>query len=243
MHKLNLHKTPNTSYSVPASTSQSSLVNGATTSSSSEKQSSDLLLGKQAGFTIVELMIATMVFSVILMVITVGVMYFTRNYYKGVYASMTQNAARDISDAVAQAVQFGSDDPIEYKYGSTTNNYFCAGGYVFVFKLGEQYIVNSGTTGMYMQPMSGNCDNSVLHPSSTALAQRRQLLGDRMRVTYLNFEGANGLYTFDVRVAYGDDDLLSDNTGLGSDLQCNLGSGREYCAVAQYTSSVRQRKT
>lgn len=191
---------------------------------------------KQAGFTIVELMIATTVFSVILVVITVGVMYFTRSYYKGVYAGMTQKSARDISDAVSQAVQFGTGQPTEYKYGITPQNYFCAGGYVFVFNLGEQYL--GATTGMYMQPMpSGGC----AVPGNTT--GRRQLLGTHMRVTYLNFTGVGGLYTLDVRVAYGDTTLLSDSTGKGADLHCKTDVGSQYCAVATYTTSVSQRKT
>lgn len=198
---------------------------------------------KQAGFTIVELMIATMVFSVILVTITVGVMYFTHSYYKGVYAGMTQNAARDISDAVTQAVQFGTGEPTAIS--TTTHSYFCAGGYVFVYKVGEQYIASDTTaTGMYMQPMTGNCDDSVTSPSPAASAQRRQLLGDRMRVTYLSLTGAGGLYTLDIKVAYGDTDLLSDPTrGIGADIQCNIGTGSEYCAIARYTTSVSQRKT
>ena len=200
---------------------------------------------KQAGFTIVELMIATMVFSVILVVITVGVMYFTRSYYKGVYAGMTQSAARDITDAVTQAVQFGTGEPTGYTdSGSDTSGYFCAGGYVFVFDLGKQYDVNdSGTIGMYMQPMTmSTCALSKEAPA-TAAAPRRQLLGNHMRITFLKFDGADGLYSLDLKVAYGDNDLLSSNDGKGAELQCNIGSGSEYCAVARYTTSIRQRKT
>lgn len=196
---------------------------------------------KQAGFTIVELMIATMVFSVILVVITVGVMYFTRSYYKGVYASMTQNAARDIADSVAHAVQFGTGDPTTYTYhdGDSGSKWFCAGGYVFVFNLGQQYKVgDAGTTGMYMQPMS---NAGCVVPAGTT--DRRQLLGDRMRVAFLDFTGGNGLYTLDLKVTYGDSDLLSNDSGLGPNLQCKLSTGSEYCAVARYTTSMRIRKT
>jgi len=46
----------------------------------------------QSGFTLVELMIATMVFSVILLVITYGVVRFTNSYYKGLNSSTTNSA-------------------------------------------------------------------------------------------------------------------------------------------------------
>jgi len=192
---------------------------------------------KQAGFTIVELMIATTVFSVILVTITVGVMYFTHSYYKGVYSGMTQNVARDISDSVAQAVQFGTGDPTVVTV-DPTQSYFCAGGYVFVFKQGQQYDQDhpGATIGMYMQPMDGDCG----HSATVVTSPRRQLLGDRMRVTFLRFEKVDGLYKLDIKVAYGDDDLLQ---GTDADVQCNIGTGSEYCAVARYTTSVSQRKT
>src|SRR5262249_25193419 len=61
---------------------------------------------RQAGFTIVELMVATLVFSTILIVITYGVLSFTRAYYNGVTNSTTQDTARNIISTISQAVEF-----------------------------------------------------------------------------------------------------------------------------------------
>ena len=61
-----------------------------------------------AGFTIIELLVATAVFSVILIVITSGIMLFTSNYYKGVNQSNTQAVARSIINNISQAIQFSA---------------------------------------------------------------------------------------------------------------------------------------
>lgn len=59
-----------------------------------------------AGFTIIELLIATLIFSLVLLLVTAGVMQFTRQYYKGVISSNTQNTARAIIDDVTRSIQF-----------------------------------------------------------------------------------------------------------------------------------------
>lgn len=61
-----------------------------------------------AGFTIIELLIATLIFSLVLILVTTGVMQFTRQYYKGVISSSTQNTARAIIDDVTRTIQFNT---------------------------------------------------------------------------------------------------------------------------------------
>lgn len=57
-----------------------------------------------AGFTIVELMIATVVFSVILILITTGIIQIGKAYYKGIIGSRTQETARKITDEVGRSI-------------------------------------------------------------------------------------------------------------------------------------------
>src|SRR6185369_9199416 len=106
---------------------------------------------RQAGFTIVELMIATLVFSLVLIVITVGVLHFTNTYYKGVNNSATQTAAQNAIDTISQSIQFtmsgsaGTDD--------APAGVFCAGSRLFLYTAGKQYTggTPSGTNwGLYM---------------------------------------------------------------------------------------------
>ena len=61
---------------------------------------------KNSGFTIIELMIATSVFAVVLVVAASGILAIGMLYYKGVTSSRTQEAARSISNTIANTIQF-----------------------------------------------------------------------------------------------------------------------------------------
>ncbi len=197
------------------------------------KTSNKTQLGHSKGFTIVELMIATMVFSTILVAISIGVMYFTRSYYKGVYESSTQNAARNVAESITKAIQFnGSENNVVLPTidTATGKNYLCAGGYIFVYQQGQKY-TGSGTTGFYTQPLTGNCMS--VPPASN----QQQLLGKNMRIASITMNGsAAASYTVTVTVAYGDDDVLSATEG--SNIACITGSGSEYCAVSTVTATA-----
>lgn len=177
----------------------------------------------QTGFTIVELMIATMVFSTIMVVITFGVIHFTSGYYKGLNSSTTQNTARNIIDTISQAVQFSGTtiQPNSTDSGSGIS-YFCANNKIYLYKLGTQFMgtTNSTTPGLYVISEQNGC---VIAPVGAGLfTGGTQLLSKHMRIAGLSvtknadFDQA---YTIDIRLAYssgGDpahdgDDLLCSN--------------------------------
>lgn len=202
---------------------------------------------EEQGFTIVELMIATLVFSVILTVITVGVISFTNRYYKGVNSSTTQNTAQSIADTIDQAIQFGSSD-ITPTTGAT--DYFCAGGYAFTYKNAGARYDGSSPGGLYMAPMNGTC--------SAVTTGGKQLLSKNMRLTELSVTPFSGekLYKVSVGVAFGEDDQFCSPTitpgkcgttsnlaafwGVG-DIQCRTGAGSQYCATSKLTTVVDRR--
>jgi prepilin-type N-terminal cleavage/methylation domain-containing protein len=65
------------------------------------------MIRRQDGFTVVELLIATVVFTMVLLVITSGVTHFTHAYYKGVHQSSTQTTSRNVINTIAQNIQYG----------------------------------------------------------------------------------------------------------------------------------------
>lgn len=204
---------------------------------------------EQAGFTIIELMIATLVFSVILTVITIGVISFTNHYYKGVNISATQNTARGIVDSISQAIQFGTA-PVQPT--SPATSYFCAGGYVFTYaNTGTMY--TGSQTGLYMSPMGSTCQ-----PAAAPFSGGKQLLAKNMRLTNISVtpvgSSADRLYAISVSVAYGPDDLLCSVSQPGtcdgstamvfwpvSDVSCRSIVGSQYCAVSTLKTTVEQR--
>ena len=203
----------------------------------------------QQGFTIVELMIATMVFSVILIVITIGVLHFSNDYYRGVNSSTTQNIARGVTDTVTQALQFsggGLNGP-----GGSPSGYYCIGNQRFQYTLGVK--LPSASHGLYQ----------VTDPLCAAAvpAGGHELLQAHMRL--VNFSivpvvGTTQLFTVTIKIAYGDDDLLcaptsvpgSCNSGAANlpnfiqpDLRCRIQAGSQFCSVSTLITTVQQRVT
>src|SRR5690606_22524615 len=87
----------------------------------------------QKGFTIVELMIATSVFSVVLLLCTYGLLAIGRSYYKGVTISRTQETARLIVDDVAEAIQFNGGAVVLNPAGRM----YCIGSRRYSYALNE----------------------------------------------------------------------------------------------------------
>jgi len=224
---------------------------------------------RQAGFTIVELMIATLVFSMVLLVITVGVLHFTNSYYKGVNSSATQTAAQNAIDTISQTVQFSSNTPSAGTpaTGAGTDGNFCVGSKLFLYTLGKEYGTAApavGNWGLYMidNPNTASCVGSGLTPAQ--LANGVELLAANMRVTNLSVANSNpttNLWQIALGIAYGDADLLCNtsqngNTGgcspgdqtsaatanvSGADIACKSQTGSQFCSVAALSTVAQQR--
>ncbi len=214
-------------------------------------------IDRQEGFTVVELMVATLIFSVILTVITMGVLSFSNRYYKAVNASTTQNTTRTVIDTITQAIQFGSAQVVP---SDPSKTYFCAGGNVFMFDdIPTKYTGVDSQMGLYMTPMDGE----ILAGSSCHSQDRsggRQLLGENMRLTNLSVAmTAPNVYKVSIAVAYGDTELLcapslaSKCTAAANyaevdfrdrpDTTCKPFAGSQFCAASSMTTMVSKRLT
>lgn len=224
--------------------------------------------GRQAGFTIIELMIATLVFSIILITITAGILSFTRQYYRGVIASKTQDTARAIVDDVTRAIQFNTGDKSDLLVPivSDSNGYCIGTSKRYSFALGRQ-LTDSGTLvgkqshhALISDNISG-CSPStyaldVTSANFTGLTNPRELLGEHMRLAKFTIQSSSDFYTITVRVVYGDDDLLcSPNPSFANDctdtnqsthldqpdLTCKLITGSQFCAASELSTTVKKR--
>ncbi len=181
----------------------------------------------ERGFTIIELMIAMMVFSVILLVVTAGIMRFTKQYYKGVISGQTQNTARAIIDDLTRSIQFNGGNVTPLKTNAsdpatTPPRGYCIGNNkMYSFRKGYQVKDNGALTGL--QSRHGLVSESVSGCSSASLARdtvtlplaltgtnSREMLGNNMRLGRLSIEsgGVPSLYVLSVKVLYGDNELL-----------------------------------
>ncbi len=204
------------------------------------------------GFTIIELLIATLVFSMVLILITVGVLSFTKSYYRGVNQSNTQSAARTILENVTQAIQFSGDAVTAPLAVTNDSRGFCIGNQRYSFLPGKQLWDDGApdpalnrTSHALLLDKPGNCAGlPALDVQGPAASTGTELLQPRMRLSKLEVERipATELYRVTIRVVYGDDDLLNNPTGADASCKVSI-SGSQYCAQAELTATVKKRIT
>lgn len=174
------------------------------------------------GFTIIELLIATVTFSVILLIVSGAIIQFSRVYYRGVITSKTQEVARSVVDEVARTAQFSS-------YLDSVDGVYCLGDRRFRYVLNQ---VRTETNRVLISDVSlANCNPDISENSD----DDRELLADNMQLLDFKVED-KGVNQFDVSVtvAYG--------TDVNEDGTCPaLSLGGQYCAVSTVKSTVTKR--
>lgn len=200
------------------------------------------------GFTVIELMIATMVFGVVLLFVTVAILQFTRVYYKGVTQANTQDTTRTLVDNITQAIQFNggtitaTPPPV---YGATAA--FCVGNVQYTYLIGKQMVDSTPTSSqtwhsVVSRDLGGCVAGSPTPPmnSQFTVSGARELLSPKMRLSKLAVTpiGSN-VYRVTVKVVFGDDDLLLNPTS--ADTKCRGQSGSQFCAVSEITTVVTKR--
>lgn len=206
------------------------------------------ILKRQAGFTILELMIATMVFSVILLVVAAGILSFTNQYIKGITSSNTQAVTRSIMADVAQTVQFsnGQVSPLD---GATTPPHYCVGSTAYYVSIGQK--VTAGQHGLVKD--TGSCDAGGI---DLTLPTQHEMLDKNMRVAEFAIKqvGSNSAQVT-ITVVAGDFDTFTDGTGnkltsetlppsgpfVWSTVHCKSGAGTQFCDVSRLTTFVQGR--
>lgn len=211
------------------------------------------------GFTIVELMVATMVFSVVLLLVTAGIIQVARVYYKGVTEANTQNAARSIIDNISQAIQFSGDDVSGTETSPTagTDYDFCLGNTHVSYKLGRQVKNNPSGGDQTWHAIVANNIPGCAGASPQTLNQQtisgRDLMPQDMRLSNLVVERVGtaqpAQYRVTVRVVYGDSDLLYSPSAptatdghARADASCRAQTaGTQFCAVSELSTVVVKR--
>lgn len=215
------------------------------------------------GFTLIELLIATSVFTMVLLLITTGVLQFSRQYYKGVIAGKTQDTARAIVDDVTRAIQLNPGTVYTLSPSGSARGY-CIGTVKRYSYILNSKIVDSGALGVrqsrhaLVADSTSGCSsgtNAVNAATVTNLpgVNAREMLGPNMRLSKFSITGGPNVYTVTVRVVYGDEDLLCSPTAPGScapngsfpaaktDLTCKGNIGGQFCAASELTTTVQKR--
>lgn len=148
---------------------------------------------KQSGFTILELMIATSVFSVILLVGSMMLLQIGKMYYRGVNSARAQEVSRNVVEDISRKIQFTpatiSSDTANF--GGVDVTSYCVGTtrYSFVTNLmvvAEGANPADGTVahGLWkdVNPDSSNNSCTALDIVTTQPASGEELLSENMRI-------------------------------------------------------------
>lgn len=200
---------------------------------------------KNSGFTLAELMIATSVFAVILLVGAAAFIQLGRSYYKGVTVTQTQEVAKQIMQNVSSNIRLSSSvSPVNSASGG--RQYYCIGGHRYSFKLFNLVDTsnhdNATKFGLIAdEPNGDGCGNPFDSPV-VALASPAELLANNMRLLAFSITpvgGSTTTYTVNVTVAFGADSVLSDPNSASAECQ-GTGSSTQFCAITRLSTVVYQ---
>jgi prepilin-type N-terminal cleavage/methylation domain-containing protein len=200
----------------------------------------------ESGFTIIELMIATSVLAVIILLVTVMITSIGNLYYKGVTQSQTQDTTRNIADQLSQDIELADSVPVV-----VTDTHIVPGKTLYALCVGTSrysYVIGEvlGTNGFQHivwrdKPSSPGCTPANLTmtdpPGGT---NGSELMGAKSQLSALvvNTPSGSSLSTITVGVVYGASDL---HTGSGTNTTCNGKVGDQFCASDALTVSAIQR--
>lgn len=211
-----------------------------------------------AGFTIIELMIALSILSLVLLLSTIGIVQIGKLYSKGMIQVNTQNAARNIMNNIASQIQLSGVVP-QFMAPSipSSSGAVCIGSKRYSFMVNHQLtkaptdhalwldVMNGSSTCLPITALSLTTSATPADSLNTSSPNNgSELLSTNMRLTDLDITSANGFYTITVSLAYGDDDLISYTPRSGATpavTTCKGGPGSEYCAIATLTQTIAPR--
>lgn len=222
---------------------------------------------KNNGFTIVEFLIASTVFTIVLVTALGLIVSFTRHFYKAVNSSTTQSGARTIITAVSNAIEFAPQDSIvtSASNNSTGVDSYCIGYTQFDYKLYAEQGYNSKNA---IWETNSAIPNGTCTTNSTPQSTSIILLSNNMRLINFNvspvaqdcLDQCN--YRVTAVVAYGNNSVLcntskyqncttngSDNASVtngwssltSSTTGCVQTVGTQFCDVASLTSTIGMR--
>jgi len=196
---------------------------------------------RQAGFTILELLIATSVFSMVLLLCATAVVQVGQIFYKGVTINRTQDTARKAADDIIQAIQFGTAGS-PFKSETITGNVhqLCLGNTRYTVTFNQSLGTDTGQAAHVVWKDRV----SIANCSTAALGNGQELLGQNMRVKDFSVTQQGDTWKVVVTIAYGKTDDLFIKNGDGSYNygQCIFrNQGGQFCAVSSITSYVAKR--
>jgi prepilin-type N-terminal cleavage/methylation domain-containing protein len=220
----------------------------------------------QTGFTIVELLIATTIFTMVLLIASYAIVHVGKLYYKGLITGRTQDMARQFGDEISQTIQFGPQcDTVQcfmrentagVPFSSGTQNITvrsrCLGSnrysYVLEKPMGTGSLEARHVLWRDRVPddylTCAPLDLTQVTPSDTfTLSPGADLLASKMRIPVFNVTGGS-LWNIEFVISHGDSvDLFEAATAsVPAFTRCvGIRASGQFCAVAGYSTTVTKR--
>ncbi len=208
------------------------------------------------GFTIIELTVATAIFSLVFLLASAGILYIARLYYRGVSQVRVQDAARTVADEIGETLRYSTGlfaNPLTVTGPDIPANNpahvgaFCIGSQRYMYAI-DRKVTDAGSNdankekrhGLWIDQPASCSDETALLDNDTPTPSGRELLGEDMRLTRLEVIQLpiTGAYQVNVGVAYGDEDLLETD---GAYKKCKVGPGSEFCATSNVSVTINRR--
>lgn len=208
---------------------------------------------RAGGFTIVELLLATAIFSTVLMVVIAGFLQIGRLFYKGVALTNTQQVARQIVNNVSNDVRYNNAVTL-HKSDIVPDNdvfYLCIGNVRYTYHLYHLVAAtdsfsgaNNKDYGILRDTLSGStgCDDPY-KSGDVAFNDPKELLSANMRLNDFSVSSLSGGQVYDiiVDVVSGDDNSVDpvDKDFPNGPQKCDANlKNSQYCAQSKLTTSI-----
>lgn len=217
------------------------------------------------GFTIIELMFSTVIFSFILLLSLAALLQIGKLYYKGVTTAQTQQAARNIMDELTQSIQLSAGGvnfppgPIgpNIAAGNAATGVFCIGDTRYNYAIDRKLTETSPSSSnkeiyhAFWADKLSKCSSLASIPTlsltttSPGGIDGRELLGAHMRVLRLDISrpiaGNDEVWKLDLTVGYGDEDLFTYDSGTNRKYCKTAQAGTQFCATSELSTIVSRR--
>lgn len=216
----------------------------------------------QQGFTVLELIIATVIFSVIMLLSSSAMIKLSQQFQKGFTQSQTQETARNMGEAIARNIQYSSMPPRQLwpipADPNAMEQVWCIADRRYIFIRGKQLGPDPITqTPSVAVRQNQGCGGAAVSPAGyVPVGGDEELVGQDMRLADLRIEqGENDrVWSVRLRLVKGDNDLVCSPGTPGdcgastptsspnaTDLLCDAVKGSPYCGASGYSMIVVRR--
>lgn len=194
------------------------------------------------GFTIVELLLATTFFSVILTLVTAGFVQINRTYTKGTIVRDVQSSGRALFEDVTRTLRDSRVADVNF---GTTGRRLCVNGVRFAWnqydtatstRTNETFDGGGAPFEFARSESSAGCDTPMPITSTSPL-------GKGVIVQYFAVQpvkpGQHKLLEITLVVSAGNNDIKAGT--WGKDAVCDTGRSEQYCGVARFSTIISMR--